>query len=159
VFLSTNNGASWINKNQGFPSYPSNPSVASLLIVNGYIFAGTNGQSVWRRSLSEAIGIQNVSTEIPSSYSLGQNYPNPFNPVTKIKFDIPQSVILSGAKNLVVLKVYDILGKEIQTLVNEQLQPGTYEATFDGSSLNSGIYFYRLTTEGFTETKKMLMIK
>ena len=58
-----------------------------------------------------------------------------------------------------MLKVYDVMGREVQTLVNKRLQPGTYEATFDGSMLNSGVYFYKLTTDGFSETKKMLMIK
>ena len=81
VFLSTNNGTNWLNKNQGFNVIPK---VYSLLIANNYIFAGTYGQSVWRRSLSEIIGIQNISTEIPSKYSLSQNYPNPFNPTTKL---------------------------------------------------------------------------
>jgi hypothetical protein len=59
----------------------------------------------------------------------------------------------------VVLKVYDVMGREVQTLVNESLKPGTYEATFDGSALNSGVYFYKLVTDGFSETKKMIMIK
>jgi hypothetical protein len=89
---------------------------------------------------------------MPSSYSLSQNYPNPFNPTTNVKF----SILNSGDVKIVV---YDVQGREVQTLVNERLNAGTYEVKFDGSSLNSGVYFYRLTTEGFTETKKMLLIK
>jgi hypothetical protein len=98
---------------------------------------------------------------ISDYYFLYQNYPNPFNPVTKIKFDIPKNgfPIKTFGNDRVMLKVYDILGKEIQTLVNEQLQPGTYEVTFDGSNLPSGVYFYKLTAGDYTETKKMLMIK
>jgi hypothetical protein len=99
-----------------------------------------------------------IITETPSSYSLSQNFPNPFNPVTKIRFDVPVCHSCES-RNPVVLKVYDVMGREVQTLVNERLQPGTYEATFDGSALNSGVYFYKLTTDGYTETKKMLMIK
>jgi hypothetical protein len=108
--------------------------------------------SVWRRSLSEIIGIQNISSELPYSYSLSQNYPNPFNPTTKIKFDVSKS-------GYVRIIIYDITGCEIQTLVNEILQPGTYETTFDGSQLTSGVYFYKLITDRYSETKKMLLIK
>jgi len=95
---------------------------------------------------------------------LHQNYPNPFNPSTKIKFDIinPLFPIESGSSTRgenVSLKVFDITGREIQTLVNEQLNPGTYEVTFDGSNYASGIYFYQLRTGEFTETKKFALIK
>ena len=96
--------------------------------------------------------IENVSTEIPSAYSLSQNYPNPFNPTTNIKF----SIINSGNVKLVV---FDIMGREVQTLVNESLQSGTYEATFDGSMLNSGVYFYHLTAGDFKAVKKMILVK
>ncbi|MFA7361064.1 MAG: T9SS type A sorting domain-containing protein [Candidatus Kapaibacterium sp.] len=105
------------------------------------------------------IGVKQLSAEVPISYSLGQNYPNPFNPRTKIRFDIMRSPIGTFGNDKVVLKVYDVMGREIATLVNERLQPGTYETTFDGSGLNSGVYFYQLRTDGFSETKKMLMIK
>ena len=155
VFLSSNNGEIWINKNQGFSSVPP---VNSLLITNGYIFAGTEGQSVWRRPLSDITGIQSNSTEIPSAFSLSQNYPNPFNPRTKIRFDIKKPEVRSQ-KSEVTLKIYDVLGREVETLVSEQLAPGTYEATFDGSMHNSGVYFYKLQTENFTETKLMVYLK
>jgi hypothetical protein len=98
------------------------------------------------------VGIQNNGTETPTKYSLSQNYPNPFNSTSNLKFQI----VNTGDVRLIV---YDIMGKEVQTLVNERLQPGTYETSFDGSALNSGVYFYKLVTGGFTETKKMLMIK
>jgi hypothetical protein len=99
-------------------------------------------------------GIQPVNTQIPAQYSLSQNYPNPFNPVTKIKFDISGSAVAQ-----IFLSVYDILGHEVAVLVNQQLQPGSYETEWDASVYPSGIYFYRLSTNGFTDTKKMLMIK
>ncbi len=104
------------------------------------------------------IGIENISTEVPAAFSLYQNYPNPFNPVTKIRFDIPTDSRLSGNDN-VVLKVYDILGKEVETLVNGKLQPGTYEVTWDASGFGSGVYFYRCLVSGFSETKKMVVLK
>ncbi|MCX6157692.1 MAG: T9SS type A sorting domain-containing protein [Ignavibacteriae bacterium] len=97
-------------------------------------------------------GIINISSEVPTENKLYSNYPNPFNPTTKIKFAMPKA---GDAKVI----VYDLMGREIQTLVNERLQAGTYETTFDGSTLNSGVYFYKLATDGFTETKKMLMLK
>ena len=148
-YLSTNNGTSWIDKNDGFTVIPS---VSPIIVTNNYIFIGTGGESVWRRPLSELIGIQNISTEFPSKYSLSQNYPNPFNPTTNVKFSIIKS-------EQVELIVYDIQGREVQTLVNERLQPGTYEVRFDGSMLNSGVYFYRLIAGEFSETKRMLLIK
>jgi hypothetical protein len=107
------------------------------------------------------IGINKISEEVPTTFRLEQNYPNPFNPVTKIHFNI--APLLRGVNEargvLTTLKVYDILGREIQTLVNEKLHPGTYEVTFDGRNFASGIYFYQLKSGDFIETKKMLMIK
>ncbi|MCX6159101.1 MAG: T9SS type A sorting domain-containing protein [Ignavibacteriae bacterium] len=98
------------------------------------------------------VSVSNISTEIPTKYTLHQNYPNPFNSVTKIKFNV---AIFGDIK----VKIYDALGREVQTLVNESLEPGTYETSFDGSMLNSGVYFYRIIAGEFTETKKMLLIK
>jgi hypothetical protein len=128
-----------------------------LAILNNYAFVGTSRDtSVWRRPISEIVGVQNIGTEIPSAYSLSQNYPNPFNPTTKIKFDVPN---VKQASLLVTLKVYDVMGREVQTLVNERSQAGTYEAWFDGSMLNSGVYFYKLIANGQSETKRMLLLK
>ncbi len=151
IYLSTNNGTNWIQKNQGFNNIPL---VDALLVTNNYIYAGTGGNSVWRRSLSEIIGINNISTEVPKQFNLFQNYPNPFNPSTKIKFDIPANLV-----GQTFLSVYDISGREIQTLVNEKLNPGTYEVTFDGSNFASGVYFYQLRTGDFIETKKLVLLK
>jgi hypothetical protein len=148
VYLTINNGSNWIEFNQGLGGQPT---VYSLLISNNYIYAGPWG-GVWRRPLSDITGIQYISTEIPSKYSLSQNYPNPFNPMCNVQFT------MRNAGN-VKLVVYDVQGREVQTLVNERLQPGTYEAKFDGSMLNSGVYFYKMVTDGFTETKKMILIK
>jgi len=95
--------------------------------------------------------------EIPIAFALYQNYPNPFNPSTRIKFEIPDQV--RNDSRLVTLKVFDVLGNEIATLVNEEKQPGTYEVEFDESELPSGIYFYQLHAGSFVETKKMILIK
>ena len=101
--------------------------------------------------------VENISTEIPDGFKLFQNYPNPFNPNTIIKFQIP-----SVGQRLafdVQLKIYDILGKEIAALVNEKLQPGTYEVPFSNNQLPSGVYFYRLQAGDFSEVKRMVLVK
>ncbi len=111
------------------------------------------------------IGVEPISSEVPQQFKLYQNYPNPFNPSTKIKFDVPPS---KGARGMITqLVVYDILGKEVQTLINEGLKPGTYEVEWNGSDYPSGVYFYKLTIgdpsassgHSFSETKKMVLIK
>jgi hypothetical protein len=86
------------------------------------------------------------------SYKLEQNYPNPFNPTTTIRYRIPET-------RLVKLKVFDVLGKEVITLVNEEKLSGNYEVKFNGSNLSSGVYFYRLTADTFTTTKQMILLR
>jgi len=97
---------------------------------------------------------------VPYTFVLDQNYPNPFNPSTRIRFTIP-SVIASGTKQSqhVMLKVYDVLGNEVATLVDEYRSAGTYEIEFSGTGLSSGIYLYKLKTGSFIEAKKMILIK
>jgi len=87
-----------------------------------------------------------------NKYVLNQNYPNPFNPLTTIEFSSTKSEII-------ILKVYDIVGKEIAVLVNEEKPAGTYRATFDGSSLTSGVYFYKIQIGAFTDIKKLILLK
>jgi hypothetical protein len=89
---------------------------------------------------------------IPSKFALHQSYPNPFNPVAKIRYDIPR-------QSFVELKVYDILGREIRTLVNEIKIPGVYTAEFNGYDLASGVYFYRIKCGSFIDLKKMILVK
>ncbi|MDP2362638.1 MAG: T9SS type A sorting domain-containing protein, partial [Ignavibacteria bacterium] len=110
--------------------------------------------------LQNKFGINSEEKEqiIPKEYSLYQNYPNPFNPVTTIKFDIPD-VGTGLALSNVTLKVYDILGREVATLINEYKPAGSYEQVFNASSLASGVYVYKLQAGDFISSKKMLMIK
>ncbi len=149
VYLSTNNGSSWIEKNQGFNVIPI---VTRLLTTNNFIFAGTYGLSVWRRDLSELFGIKQISEMVPGSFSLSQNYPNPFNPLTKIRFEVPRA-------DFVTVKIFDVLGREITALVNEQLQPGTYEVEWNAGDNPSGVHYYTIRTTAFSQTKKMVLIK
>jgi photosystem II stability/assembly factor-like uncharacterized protein len=113
-------------------------------LYHGIILKTTNG--------GVPIGIVPISNEIPDNYQLFQNYPNPFNPKTNIKFDISK-------KSNVQILIYDILGKEIEILVNKEMNGGTYEVNWDASSYPSGVYIYKLVTNDFTETKKMVLIK
>ncbi len=104
-----------------------------------------------RITSGSAVGIVN-NNEIPVTYSLSQNYPNPFNPVTSINYAIPK-------QSLVSLKIYDILGREITTLVNEVKNPGYYTVDFNASNFGSGVYFYKITSNDFTDIKRMILIK
>jgi photosystem II stability/assembly factor-like uncharacterized protein len=157
VFKTTNNGLNWIAQMTDTASalysiYFTSADTGFVCGSYGNIYKTVNGGGV--------IGVKRIEENIPEKYYLSQNYPNPFNPTTTIKFSIPNlSSPHSLNGDLVVLKIYDILGKEIVTLVNEKQSPGVYDVTFDGSSLNSGIYFYKLQTDNFSDTKKMILIK
>lgn len=147
VYFSNNGGATWENFGQGLTM--QNLNVSALTKNNDYIFASTYSNKVWRRSLG-VVGISSNTTA--HSYSLSQNYPNPFNPSTTIHY----SIVKSGN---VSLTVYDCTGKEVNTLVNSHSSAGNYYINFDGSSLSSGVYYYKITTGDFSETKKMLLVK
>ncbi|HWQ82170.1 MAG TPA: T9SS type A sorting domain-containing protein [Ignavibacteria bacterium] len=151
VYVSINGGANFYSANYGL--HPLS-DVNCITLVNGTdVFAGVYGLGIWKRPLAEIIsGIKLISTEIPDKFKLGQNYPNPFNPVTNIKFEVPST-------SNVVLKVYSSTGKEVSTIVNGLYRTGIYEATFDASGLSSGVYFYKLITDKFTQTKKMIVLK
>lgn len=109
-----------------------------------------------------AIGVEKISIEVPKKYSLMQNYPNPFNPTTKIRFDVGpplSSPPSQGGDRGVVLKIYDILGREVTTLINEKLTPGKYEVEWNAYNYPSGVYFYRLQVNDYSETKRMVLLK
>jgi hypothetical protein len=109
-------------------------------------------QNILYRLSHFTTGIKQINNNIPQNYILYQNFPNPFNPATKIDFNIAKS---SDTK----LIIYDMLGKEIAVLVNEHLQPGKYQVDWDGSHYTSGTYFYKLISEDYTITKKMMLLK
>jgi photosystem II stability/assembly factor-like uncharacterized protein len=158
TFKTTDYGSTWVRKRIN----TSNAMIiqSSLVDQNNWFIGGgdfLNPAIVLKSTNGGNVFVNTIGSEIPTNYSLHQNYPNPFNPSTKIQFDIPSEV---KRKTLdVKLLIYDILGKEVVTLVNEKLQPGTYEVNFNASNLSSGVYFYKLTAGSFTDTKKMLMIK
>jgi len=148
LFLFSDDGDSLGSKNEGL----TNLNIQALTLDNnGYVYAGTEN-GVWRRPLSEVTPVEENQIPIPLSFNLSQNFPNPFNPSTAIQYSIPQ-------RSNVTLKIYDILGNELETLVNEEKTMGTYELTWNAANLPSGVYFYQLKAGEFIQTKKMILIK
>ncbi|MHB1688060.1 MAG: T9SS type A sorting domain-containing protein [Ignavibacteriaceae bacterium] len=156
VFVLTKSDSSWKPINKGL----TNKIVTSLAISDTNIFAGSLG--VYVLSLNQVFtptGIKQIGNNIPKEFSLSQNYPNPFNPTTTINFSIQKESFIS-------IKVYDALGREVTTLVNEEKPAGNYKVDFNGSSLASGVYFYRMSARthseqagNFVETKKLVLMK
>ena len=149
VFLFSDEGDSLGSRNEGL----TNLNVQALTLDNnGYVYAGTEN-GVWRRPLSEIVtSVEENQTSTPSSFNLSQNYPNPFNSATAIQYAIPN-------RGKVVLKIYDILGKEVTTLINEEKDQGVYTINFDANNLASGLYLYRIQAGSFIDTKKMILLK
>ena len=160
VRKTTNGGINWSNVSYGYAS-----NIEAIKFVNTQIcFAvgaeNSSGGKIFKTTNGGETTVNNINSHLPKDFSLSQNYPNPFNPTTNIKFQIPDLSFQHALSwNPVKLIVYDILGKEIATLVNEKLKPGEYEISFDAANLPSGIYFYTLSTEDFKETKKMILLK
>lgn len=146
IMMSTNGGATWQEQAYGTGTISLN---AVCVTATDCFIVGDNGRML---KTTHPIGIQNISSEVPNGYRLSQNYPNPFNPVTNIEFSLP-------SKGQVKLTVFDITGREVEILVNTVLSAGSYKYDFDAKDLTSGVYFYRLVTDGFVETKKMMLVK
>ena len=159
LFVSTNAGNTWIRTMSGLPV-----SNASTLLGNAgkvafmgtsaylaYYFDDSNGGGVWRREAAQ-LSTPTHANKQPTDFQLEQNYPNPFNPSTTITYQLPIASNVS-------LKVFDMLGREVATLVNERQNAGQYQVRFDATRLASGMYFYRLQAGGYIETKKMMLVK
>lgn len=149
IYRSTNHGTNWTT------AYTQTGAVfqdIDFKIVSGCPKGYAVGNAGAVAKMITQTGISNYNNEIPEAYSLNQNYPNPFNPTTNISFSLPKS-------GLVTLKIYDIVGKEVSTLVNEVKSAGNYIIGYNAANIPSGTYFYRLESNGFSETKKMLLIK
>ena len=151
-YQSTDLGATW--KTLG-----SLYQVQSIYIFGGYIYAGASGGLYRQRLTGSITGVHDAPEKLPVTYSLSQNYPNPFNPTSSITYQLP-------VQSFVHLSVFNTLGQEIQTLKNETEQPGIQSVRFDGSSLPSGVYVYRLDATAisdpakhFTQMRKMMLVK
>jgi len=158
----TDGGNSWRVFSTGFQQ-----NMNAVHFINAYtgFLAGHYGM-ILKTTTGGTIGIKNISSAIPEKFELMQNYPNPFNPSTKIRFQIPllRGLPAGGGRGVLVkIVVYDILGREIETLVNESLLPGTYEVEWNtaGGAINypSGVYYYKLSTDKYQVTKRMILIK
>jgi hypothetical protein len=155
LYFTTNGGTNWLTDIK-----TTNNPLFSVFFINentGWV-AGGNG-TILKTTNSGYVFVNNISKDIPQSFYLHQNYPNPFNPTTTIRYELPRA-------GVVRLAVYDVMGREVEMLVNERLTAGSYEAVWDacltngqGTRFASGVYFYRLTAEGYGETKRMLLIK
>ena len=149
VFLSTDYGSNWSAINSGL----TNLGIAALKVMGAKIFAGTVNTGIWRRPLSEVItGVERETNNTPNKFFLYQNYPNPFNSTTKISFSIPED-------SFVRLKIFDALGREITTLISDQLITGEYSKDWDAAALTSGTYFYQLLAGNYKQTRKMILLR
>ncbi len=147
LYISEDYGQSWI------PIGLNNKIILSLFVKGDYLFAGTEDYGIWKRSISEILtDIDYDKDNITTSFHLLQNYPNPFNPTTRIKFNLPKTVFTK-------LIVYDVMGREVRKLVNKEMEAGNHEIEFNSMGLSSGIYFYKIQTEEFAQTNKMILMK
>lgn len=148
VWRSTDYGDSWEQINDGLPSL----DVRSVAVDDmDFLYAGPNTHSLYKTTTSTVTGTNNIKKE-PVSFYLYQNYPNPFNPETMIKYELPVRAHIS-------LKVFDVLGKEIVTLISEEKPAGIYELNWNAAGLPSGIYFYQIRSGSFIGTRKMILLK
>ena len=152
IFVSTDTGSTWATANFNQTS----GNILALAVIGTNLFAATSDEGVWKRPLSEMVtSVKSLPDVRPKDFSLDQNYPNPFNPMTMIRYEIPDA----GSHYIVTLQVYDLLGREVATLVNEHKPAGSYSVQWNASNLPSGIYFYRLQAGTYTETKKLVLMK
>lgn len=156
LFYSADSGKTWSNQNF------NNTRITDLVFADetsGWICT-SSGQVYWTDNKGNAVVPVAMKDKIPTQYSLMQNYPNPFNPTTTIKYTLPfaETPYMASLQH-VTLKIYDALGREITTLVNEEKSAGNYSVTFNASDFTSGIYFYQLRTNNYTETRKMILMK
>lgn len=149
VFQSTNEGANWVSFSSGLPMVEVYDMKYKQTI--GMILVATHGRGCWTFDLNTVLGIDPFG-EIPSQYKLSQNYPNPFNPDTNIEFDIPKY-------NKVRVEIFDISGKKVEELVNQNLNAGHYQVQWDASKYSSGAYILKLTTADYSATSKMMLVK
>ncbi len=147
VYRSTDNGASWSKFGSGLP----NAVVDDIAIQypTHALRVATHGRGAWQVDITTGIA---TPSSMPTTFALNQNYPNPFNPSTVISYQL-------SVNSFVTLRIYDLLGREVTTLVNEQENTGEHKVTFDGSRLASGVYFYRVSANTFTITKEMVLMK
>ena len=153
VLYYTHDGATTWNQEYGIKGMVNVPELSSLDIVDrNNVWAVRSNGCIYKLTSTEITSVAETNMSRIEDFQLSQNYPNPFNPTTTIKYSIPQ-------ESFVHLKVYDVIGREVAILVNEEKMPGNYEVKLDASGLASGVYFYTLSTGSYTQTKKLVLIK
>ena len=153
VYLSTNNGINWIDAGDGLNKPdPTYNLITSFQVYGNNLLAGTGSRGVWSRPLSELTSVKESNQTIPHTYSLEQNYPNPFNPSTTIKFSLPYAAY-------VTLSIYNSMGQEVEKILSQEMRAGIHSTQWNASGYTSGVYYYRLTTDNYMETKKLLLLK
>jgi len=153
ILVTTDGGITWNRAGFGvnITSFKFIDELNGFALARWSLLASTDGGYTWTNNII----LSNQETEnssVINQFSLSQNYPNPFNPTTSLQYTV-------GSLQFVTIKVYDLLGREIATLINEEKPAGEYEVEFDGSGLTSGIYFYRIQAGSYSETRKMVLLK
>jgi len=155
--LSQGQTGNWIGNNVLEPPFTFDSF--QMTYANGNNTTGAYYFDDLRTAALNPVSVEKENDVLPDNFILEQNYPNPFNPSTNIRYSIPVETHRDASLQMVTLKVYDILGKEVAILVNEEQSAGNYVVNFDASKLSSGVYFYTLTTDNFKQTKKMILMK
>lgn len=160
VYVTNDTRAGFLKENDGLPANPKVSALSGRVVQTRSgeeveMFAGlyentSTGAKIYKRTF--VVGVENISSDIPDEYNLEQNYPNPFNPATTIQFSIPE-------QSFVKLEIFNSLGEKVSTLFNEELRTGSYKYEWNAENLSSGIYYYSLTTNNFSKTKKLVLLK
>lgn len=150
VYYDRNTNFNWTNFTNNLPS---NISIYSMFLENSMLYITTHaGQGIWKVNLDMLTNTGNISTAAPDKFSLSNAYPNPFNPSTKVQLSVPFA-------SRVELKVFDVMGRQVDVIADREFSAGTYDFQWNAKGFNSGIYFLRLTTANYTETKKLMLLK
>ena len=148
VFRSTDNGQTWTDLSSGLTILRA---AALAITPDGFIYAGTFGGAVLK-SRQSTTSVQWTESNIPSSFALWQNFPNPFNPTTRIRFNVPRATFTR-------LSIFEPLGREVATLLEAELNLGTYDVDWNARGFATGVYYYRLQAGSFVETKKLILLR
>jgi hypothetical protein len=160
VYVTNDTRVGFVKENDGLPSNPKVSALSGRVVQTrsgeeAEVYAGlyentSTGAKIYKRTF--VVGVEDISSGVPTSYELEQNYPNPFNPVTTIQFSIPQ-------QSFVTLEIFNSLGEKVSTLVSEELNAGTYKYEWKAGNLSSGVYYYKLVANDFSQTKKLILLR
>jgi hypothetical protein len=160
VYVTNDTRVGFVKENDGLPSNPKVSALSGRVVQTrsgeeAELYTGlyentSTGAKVYKRNF--VVGVEDISSGVPTSYELEQNYPNPFNPVTTIQFSIPE-------QSFITLEIFNSLGEKVSTLVSEELNAGTYNYEWKAGNLSSGVYYYKLIANDFSQTKKLILLR